>query len=639
MTVLMTPQRLAFKAMLAMLFMVAASPVWAGNPIACGADGSCPGLGQAFYLPSIDVLDAESNISGHTVFNNALIGGCASVVDQNSSYRSFNTYETASELIEGLNTGIDAKVDIPIKTKTIPATVHAAANHSVTTTEEFKSVVLNIEFVNQVVNFNLNSTCLFPDNIDPVFQASFEALALPEPEKAGESFTWAAYQSFLSNWGSHVQVQQKIGSRVQQWVSSKTNSTVTTTVLQAKACLDLENNLSGGWSAPPCAGIQSDKRLEASQVETNDQRYIAGGTTAARTALMQKFDEPKLAAFIETASQGDQPISFNYLPIWSVLQEVYRAPCGRDGKGSTACKNLQRAMTLQAAYEGFGAYECAKQLDARQSAIQTMVAQGPDSLGIYYFACHQSKTGCRENTDCSLKPHLSGMACYCEGPSCIDSRSIAGTSLQRNYVRGKTDYSYVNSNIGVNASCEDKIASCNCDEGWAGGQLERNVWDQALSGVGLSQTTSSPRSRAASALGLSQVQAETSDTPSGDAPEDPSFYALHVDVGTQAILNQAEANRADKAEREAEAQGDAHHDRVISHPAGIDCPGVCVATFAKDTPVTLRYVENMDHRFVEWTGSACHKRTNSQTTKGKTCLIQTMDEEKRVGAVFKIAPR
>lgn len=625
-------RRNSMLALLSALLSLPALSVDAAAPMACNSDGRCPGLGQAFYLPSTNILEAKANANGHTIFKNALIGGCASLEGQSSSFRSFKTYETASKLTEALNTAVDAKAGIPTAQVNIGATVSGTTQHTSVKTEDFKSVVLNIELVNQLVNFNMNSTCLFPDNIDPNFQAGFEALALPDPAQAGESFTWASYQAFLSNWGSHVQVQQQLGSRVQQWVSSKVNTNVTTDVLQAKACLNLESTLTGGWAAQPCAAIDQSKRIEASQTETNDQRYILGGTTATRNALIQKFDETNLNAFIATASQGDEPIGFSYLPIWSVLQEVYRGPCGRDGKGSAACNNLQRAMTLQAAYEGFSAYACDKQLDGRQGVIQTMLAQGPDSLGIYYFACHQSKTGCRENSDCSLKPAALGMECYCEGPSCIDSTAIPGTPLQRNFVRGKTEYDFLNSNKGVNASCEDKIASCNCDEGWAGGVLERNVWDQALSGTGLPIQNAGVK--------MANDQKVTSLTAVTDStPADPAFYAVHVDVGTQLILNKAEANRAEKAARAAEARGDARHDRVVSNPAGIDCPGVCVATFPKGTRVSLSYEENLDHQFVEWTGSACFKRNNSQVTKGKTCVIQSLDEEKRVGAVFKIAPR
>ena len=594
-------------------------------------NGVCPGLGQAFYLPGTNLLDAKSNSSGRAVFKDVRLGVCATQVDRKSSFRSFQTYDSASKLTEALNAGINAEAGFPVKQVNVGTTVEATTGRTSVQTEAFNAVALNIEFVNQVIDFNQTSACLSPDNLDPSFQSAFEALALPNAEQAGENFTWAAYMLFLKNWGSHFQSQQWLGSRVQQWVSSKTGTIETTDTLKAKACFDLEG-FTGGWSASPCATIDSSKRYEASTKETNDRRYIVGGTTATRTALLQNFNEANLNQFIATAAQGDEPIGFSHIPLWSVLQEVYRTPCGQAGKGSIACQNLQRAVTLQAAYEGFGAYACGKRLDGRNAVIQTMRAQGPDGLGIYYFACHQSKTGCRENSDCKVYPGEFGFQCYCEGPSCIDASSIPGTALQRNFVRGKTEYDYWNSDKGVNASCEDKILSCNCDEGWAGGQLARDIWDQALPVQGsIARTAGTP---SLGTVGLAQA-----DNGNANSVPDPSFYTLQVDVGTQEILTKTEARRAEKAKQRAEAQGNAIHNRIISTPAGIDCPGECVASFPKGTPVTLSYVENLDHQFVEWTGTACYKRSNNQATKGKTCLIEHMDEAKRVGAIFRIAPK
>lgn len=610
------------------MFLMIAVPSSATEGSNSCHNGICPGLGNAFDLSVTNVLDAKDNIGGRAVFKDARLGGCATLIDQQSSFRSFETYDTTSKLIESLNRGIDINAGVPVQQVNVGATVSASTGHTNVETESFNSVVLNIEFVNQVVNFNQTSACLSPDNLDPAFQAAFEALALPNADQAGENFTWAAYTQFLRNWGSHFQNQQFLGSRVQQWVSSKTGSTETTDTLKAKACLKLEG-FTGGWSASPCLNIDASKRFEASKKETNDRLYITGSSTAARTALIQEFNEQNLNNFIASASLGDEPIGFSHLPLWSVLQEVYRTPCGQAGKGSLACQNLQRAVALQAAYEGFGAYACGKQLDGRSGIIQTMRAQGPDSLGIYYFACHQSKTGCRENSDCVAKPNLGIAKCYCEGPSCIDAQRIPGTTLQRNYVRGTTDYNFFNSDIGVNNSCEDKILSCNCDEGWSGGQLARDIWDQALSGSGgvaMASVQSGP-----------VVKAQTLDA--NEVP-DPTSYSLFVDVGTQPILNRSEARRAERAARRAEESGVLQqHNRVISEPAGIDCPGVCVADFPKGTQVTLRYEENLDHQFVEWTGIACYKRKNSQPTRGKTCLIEGMNETKQVGAVFRIAPK
>jgi hypothetical protein len=170
-------------------------------------NGVCPGLGQGFYLPDTNLLDNKANSGGRAVFKDVRLGGCANLIDQQSSFRSFQTYDTASQLTEALNRGIDAKAGIPVQQANVGATVDVTTGHTSLQTETFNSVVLNIEFVNQVVNFNRTSACLSPENLDPSFQAAFEALALPNADQAGESFTWAAYTQFLRNWGSHFQIQ------------------------------------------------------------------------------------------------------------------------------------------------------------------------------------------------------------------------------------------------------------------------------------------------------------------------------------------------------------------------------------------------------------------------------------------------
>ena len=595
-------------------------------------NGICPGLGRAFFLPETDLLDPKSNTGGRAVFKNVRLGECADQVDWEENKRRFETFDSTSKLTESLNAGIKVRAGFPVQQMNVGATMKATVDRSSVQTEVFNSVLLNIEFINQVINFNQSSTCLSPENLDPSFKSAFEALALPnpDPKTIGDNATWGSYTQFLRNWGSHFQTQQSLGSRVQQWESSKTNTSETTETLKAKACFELEG-LTGGWAASPCGQFDARKRLDASTKETNNTRYITGGTATARAALTKEFNKTNLEQFIDTANQGDEAIGFGHVPLWSVLQEVYRESCGRDGKGSTACNNLQRAVTLQAAYEGRGAYNCSTEKDGRGAVFQTMRAEAPDSLGIYYFSCHQSKTGCRENSDCKSKLNVTVEECYCEGPSCIDSELIPGTNRQRNKRRTTTDYNFFDSDKGVNASCEDKFIGCNCDEGWAGGPLARDIWNQT--DLDMSQSVQS----AATSNDSSGVSTQADDATVEPLP-DPTRYTLQVEVGTQEILTKSEALRAERAKQRVEVQGDAIHNRIISTPAGIDCPGLCVASFPKGTPVTLSYIENIDHQFVEWIGTACAKRKNGQPARGKTCDIRQMDEAKRVGAIFKIAP-
>ena len=605
----------------ATLALILSLPASGAIPSHCDNQGHCPGLGEGVFLNATNVFDAKVNLAGHKIFKDSNVGSCAVVVEQQFINRGFTTFDDETNLTKNLNTSFGLEASVPVQLFNLGATVDATTGHSLVKNEVFKSVELEILFGNQLVNFQQTSACLSPSNIDPVFLANFEALALPDPEQAGTSFTWASYTQLLKNYGSHVQIQQQVGSRVQQWVSTKSDNTVTSDQLQSKACLNLEGYGTPGWSASPCAGVSAEKRLEVSKIETNDQLYITGGTVAARTALTQKFDERNLNDFIASASQGDQPIGFRYLPIWSVLQEVYRASCGLGGKGSAACQNLQRASMLQAAYEGYLAFDCSQKLDGRNATYQTMQAHGPDGNGIYYFSCHQSKTGCRENTDCSSK---ASAQCDCQGPGCIASNLIPGTLLERNTVKGAADGDRWNSSLGVNASCEGKF-DCDCNEGWAGGAPERDIWDQA--GAGSGSVAMSLAVPAGSQTGKALATPDSAD---------PTTYKVRVGVYVQPRHNAREEKQAELAIAYAQAQGDASNNRVVSDPKGIDCPGVCEASFPVGSKITLSYANNLDHRFVEWTGNDCDLPDSRLVNRAKTCLIGALNENKRVGAIFQI---
>src|SRR5262249_38608146 len=152
--------------------------------------------------------------------------------------------------------------------------------------------------------------------------------------------------------------------------------------------------------------------------------------------------------FIDAAPQGDQAIRFIFKPIWGLLYGIYEPACAKAGPGSDACKNLQRAVTLQAAYEGWTAIGCPELKDGRDNVYQTMqIADTNKDLNISTYRCRLSKMGCRTDADC----HLTVLDAFCYGQGCIDKGdAISGTTMFRNKLRstqsgGNTE--------GVNRSC------------------------------------------------------------------------------------------------------------------------------------------------------------------------------------------
>jgi len=139
---------------------------------------------------------------------------------------------------------------------------------------------------------------------------------------------------------------------------------------------------------------------------------------------------------------------------------------------------MQRAVNLQAAYDGWTATGCPKAADSRGTTYQAMAIDSTTAQGISVYKCAVSKTGCRSDDDCHLGG--AGSVCYCYGAGCIDQGAniLGSTSTFRDKIRGSQEGSY---NEGVNNACYYKfIAHCNCDGNWAGGLSDRNIYQQSV---------------------------------------------------------------------------------------------------------------------------------------------------------------
>ncbi len=290
-----------------------------------------------------------------------------------------------------------------------------------------------------------------------------------------DSASWAPYINFLRQ-GSHVVTQQLLGSRFQQWESSSAESAVAISTLKAKACATVEgiDETGGGWSVRGCQGYSEAQKRSAATTQSSDHTVILGGGSEARNNLLKGVTKETLDAFIDSADAATQPIQFLYKPVWEILISTYHGSCSKDGKGSAACDNLQRAYNLQAAYEAQIALHCPL-LSSGGHRYQAMRIDSTDAQGVSTYACRAEKTGCKADRDCHVGG--SGTVCYCYGPSCFDTgEEIAGTSSHRTAVRGSQKGSY---NAGANNSCHYKFLTCGCDPHWAGGLPDRDLYLQS----------------------------------------------------------------------------------------------------------------------------------------------------------------
>ncbi len=440
-------------------------------------NGKCPGLGNGFYLPETNAL---SNFSGGAIFfTNKKVGECATVSSSQTSSRGISELNSMKNFIETMMVSADLSGSYKTAALTMHGTASAMTGSSSNITTTFHSTILDISVAINSIDFNQNSKCFSKKNLDAKFLKKFEALALIDKTTVYSSASWTPYVNFLKNYGSHIMMQQQIGSRFQQWESSTSKASDIQKMLDAKACAKVEGiSAGGGWSAKGCAVYSEKEKRKALQTNSFSKRIIEGGTKKARTKLTQDVTKETLDAFIASAGNSNEAIRFIFKPIWRLLISIYSAPCAKDGKGSINCGYLQRAYNLQAAYEGWTAVGCPKKINGYNSRIQSMIISGKTSLGINTYACNIVKTGCQSNRSCHLGG--AGSVCYCYGPDCIvqgDRISGMKNNVYRDKVRGNKTGSW---SKGVNKSCYYKfIAHCNCDTSWAGGLPSRNVYLQS----------------------------------------------------------------------------------------------------------------------------------------------------------------
>lgn len=442
----------------------------------------CPGLGQGFYLPSINARSV--NTSGNPVFTNVSLGtnGCATISTANKTSKTLTSASSMEEFLQSSISESDLGGDMTTNILSLKGTVSAITSQSSDYTSTFNSTHMDIEKISGSLDFTLSSACISTSNLTTDFVNAFTALPLINTDAlVVESSSWLPYTTFLQTYGSHILLQQILGSRFQQWESSTSTATNIQSELKIKACAEVEGTTEtpaqSGWSVEGCSAYTDTEKTAALKISSNSTAIITGGTAGTRASMIQDLNKANLTAFLTAASSSDESIRETYKSLPKLLQLAYGFSCTLNGKGSSACNNLQRALTLQAAYEGWLGVGCTK--PATGPVLQQMQLSKQSPLnGTYTYNCSALKSGCQSDSDCHLGG--AGSVCYCYGNDCIDQGvQIPGTSASPQYrsaVRGSESGSY---DEGVNNACYYHfIAHCDCNTGWGGGLLQRNIYEQ-----------------------------------------------------------------------------------------------------------------------------------------------------------------
>ncbi|WP_163132375.1 hypothetical protein [Agarivorans sp. Alg241-V36] len=437
-------------------------------------DNVCPGLGNAFYLPSINTLSLLKG--GKVFFKDTKLGTCASVSAVQQASREIATYESMEKMVNKVMTSADLSGSYNTAVLSAKGSVNAMTGSDSTLSSSFHSSILDVTLVKSSIDFIHDTNCFGLENIEPSYLDDIGSLPMIEAKNVGDPNIWGQYLSFMQSVGSHIMMQQMIGSRFQQWESSESQSSDIQNTLSAKACADVEGvSAGGGWSVNSCGAYSKDEKEAAVKQQATTKHVIFGGSDEARANMLKEVSKETLDAFIDSADKGTQAVRYTFKPIWELLMEVYRSQCEKRGKGSKACDNLQRAFNLQATYDGWTAIGCEQRKSSSGAIYQQMVIVSTVD-GLQTYGCEAPKTGCRNDDSCHIGGTF-GTQCYCYGPDCLDrGDQVPFTKNFRDKVVGSKSGSY---NQGVNNSCYYKFgAYCDCDAKWAGGEPYRYLYLQ-----------------------------------------------------------------------------------------------------------------------------------------------------------------
>lgn len=442
------------------------------NPNSLLAPSDYDSLGYGVYLPDQNTKYPLTNT--HALF---VVGDCANIEDFSTDTNTFTEYDSMNSFVSESATqiGVGGSFKSAVLSMDTSASVTTGQKSSITTT--FHSTSLEITAGYKSATFK-DSCKTDPSQLVDEVRQLFEALPLPiitdlHPTPLPDA-TWTAYMTFMREHGSHIIKENIFGSAFYQWESSISEESDIVQSMQAKACAEFEGINPGSITA--CAGFNETSRQKAMSKDTVQQKVVKGGNETLRDQLGtdETFTNDDLIKFLNSKNEAEQAISSTYEGIWDVLYEMYSPLCTENA--DEGCNNAQRAKLLQAAYNGFTAFNCKQQQVSKSDPFyQTMMyTNGTDINGLRDIQCWEKKTGCTTNDDCHVGG--AGSVCYAYGAGAFDSTPIDGTEMPHQeyntIVRGEESGGY---DEGINLSCYYDWG-CTCHSDWTGGQLDRYIW-------------------------------------------------------------------------------------------------------------------------------------------------------------------
>lgn len=585
-------------------------------------NGTCPNIGQGFYLPKTN-LNQELRGGKIILKNPPKLDECVRVRDSFSAKGDFEDSKSMSELVSKISTSISGSADAKTNAYSVSASVSAETGQESNIKTSFHSTIYDKSLTQGLAELEQSEFCFGLSALSDDFLQHFETLPLAN-SFPNDNF-WDEYEQFFNSFGSHYLSSLDYGARFQIWESSASKSSDISTLLKAKACAKIEGTTpiaQGGASG--CAAYDEATRKKGLQEEISERSVIRGGTEAGRKALLSSITTKTMADFIESAPAAEQPIAWNFTPIWETLKAEYGLRCKKGNKAE--CDNYQRAWNLQAAYEGRGAWGCETRYSGNGDNNGSNILLGGmrkesntwDDTGVSGWSCRQAKIGCYTDNDCNYI--ASRAVAHCYGPTCLDHQNIPGTDKYLTVV--KADYNPdLTKDQGSNNSCYVSFFKGYCKKDWNGGsnERERTIWSQGFS------------SRVTYAAAPATVSASDVNSNQEDVADDG--YSVEVSISNNHDFFEKLDEKRENADsgiprtepETDKAAGSTIGYQVLSNPPGINCPGAaCSANFKKGETVTIVWLDNDPKiRFTKWDDDRCSDESHKVSINKALTLLGT----------------
>lgn len=332
--------------------------------------GVCPGLGNAFFLPDVDLLynRGPSNImNGFKILSNRAVtkspASSVSVCGDTQPKTQQVNKMTSSLDAESFAASVVGKVTVESPGLPIPgvgkllsvlfgakASMSLGAGFNYSSDSSLQTSTWDSNSPVGSVLLEVSETqpgCYTPDNITPAFAAYLATLDPAAPLDAVDIThdpRWEAYTRFLRVVGSHVLVAMDVGALLQITQSQKSASQADMENLQLK----VQYQAGKKWGIAKAnfdTDIETERAAKASLSDTLTQTNILGGDPAKRNKFIGgNFDVHDVDAFLNSSGDSDSFYNPKFRALWAVLPVLLQ----RSPTALAVAKRLEVAYTAMA---------------------------------------------------------------------------------------------------------------------------------------------------------------------------------------------------------------------------------------------------------------------------------------------------